>query len=80
LAGEQAICRGWVGRARRLLEAVDRCPEHGWLAIFDAHLALIVDHDAAAAEHASAGAASLGRELAELDLEMLGLPIGAWRW
>jgi hypothetical protein len=53
LAGGQAICRGWVQRAYRLLDGVGRCPERGWLAIFDAHVALIVDHDAAGADQAA---------------------------
>lgn len=73
LAGEQAICRGWLQRARRLIAELGPCPERGWLAIFDAHLALIVDHDPVAAERASVEAVSYGRDLAEVDLEMLGL-------
>jgi LuxR family transcriptional regulator, maltose regulon positive regulatory protein len=73
LAGEHAICRGWVQRARRLVEAVEPAPEAGWLAIFEAHLALMVEHDAIAAERASVEAARLGHELAEVDLEMSGL-------
>jgi LuxR family transcriptional regulator, maltose regulon positive regulatory protein len=73
LAGERAICRGWLQRAHRLVEDLDPCPEQGWLAILDAHLALMIGHDAAAAERASIHASSLGRQLADVDLEMLGL-------
>jgi ATP/maltotriose-dependent transcriptional regulator MalT len=72
LAGDQAVCRGWRQRAGRLVDGLDPCSEHGGLAILDAHLAIIVDHDAPAAERASRDAVSLGRELAEIDLEMLG--------
>jgi DNA-binding NarL/FixJ family response regulator len=73
LAGEHAICRGWLQRARRLVDSVESAPEAGWLAIFDAHLALMVEHDAIAAQRASIQAARLGHELAEVDLEMSGL-------
>lgn len=73
LAGDHAVCRGWLQRAHRLVDDLGPGSEAGWLAIFDAHLALNVDHDAQAAERASVRAASLGRDLGEVDLEMLGL-------
>jgi hypothetical protein len=48
-------------------------PEAGALAVFEAHLALIVDHDAGAAERASVRAVTLAREVGDGDLELLGL-------
>lgn len=73
LAGEHAIARGWLQRARRLLADLEPGPESGWLSIADAHLALMADHDAAAAVRAADEAASVGRASTEVDLEMLGL-------
>lgn len=73
LGGEHAICNGWRNRAHRLLEDLGRCLELGWLAILDAELALTVDRDPAAGEVAGLAAASLGAELAEVDLQMSGL-------
>jgi LuxR family maltose regulon positive regulatory protein len=72
-AGEPAVASGWLQRAHRLLDGVDRCPEAGWLSIADAHYALMVDRDVAACAESSATAAALGRELSELDLQMVGL-------
>ncbi|WP_167856047.1 LuxR family transcriptional regulator [Natronospirillum operosum] len=39
-AGKPAIAEGWFARSRRLLDGLDEAPEHGWLAVFDAYLAL----------------------------------------
>ena len=30
--GEGAVARGWLRRARRLLDGLETIPEHGWLA------------------------------------------------
>ncbi len=38
--GAHAVADGWFARARRLLQEVEPCAEHGWLAVFDAHTAL----------------------------------------
>lgn len=38
--GAIALADGWFARARRLLEGLAECPEHGWQAVFDAHVAL----------------------------------------
>jgi LuxR family maltose regulon positive regulatory protein len=73
LQGEHAVANGWVRRAHRLLEGLEQCPEPGWLAIVEAHMALMADHDPAAAQSISAQAVSLGRSLGDIDLEMLAL-------
>jgi DNA-binding CsgD family transcriptional regulator len=73
LRGEHAVANGWVQRAHRLLEGLEQCPELGWLAIWEAHIALMADHDPAAAQSISAQAVSLGKSLGDVDLEMLAL-------
>jgi hypothetical protein len=73
LAGDQVVCRGWLQRAHRLVSDAPPEPEAAALAIFEAHLALIVDHDPGAAERASVRAVTLAREVGDGDLELLGL-------
>jgi LuxR family transcriptional regulator, maltose regulon positive regulatory protein len=72
-AGDSAVASGWLQRAHRLLEGLDHCLEAGWLSIADAHYSLMVDRDVATCAQSSAAAAALGRELGELDLQMVGL-------
>jgi hypothetical protein len=43
--GDDAVAAGWLERARRLLDARDPCPEHGWLWLMEADLALRVGSD-----------------------------------
>lgn len=71
--GEYAIANGWFQRADRLLDGLELCPEHGWLAISKAHLALMADHDSAATRQLCAYALSVGRILGDVDIEMLAL-------
>jgi LuxR family maltose regulon positive regulatory protein len=70
---DRAVANGWVQRAHRLLESFEQSPEIGWLAIVEAHMALMADHDPATAQRISAQAASLGRALGDTNLEMLAL-------
>jgi LuxR family maltose regulon positive regulatory protein len=71
--GEYAVANGWIQRAHRLLEGIEQCPEAGWLAIVEAHLALRVEHDPVTARGISAKAVALGRSLGNVDIEMLAL-------
>jgi DNA-binding NarL/FixJ family response regulator len=70
LRGE-APAAGWLERARRLLDGVPACAEHGWLALWDGHFALHFRRDtetaAARAREARERAATAGL----FDLEML---------
>ena len=68
-----ALAAGWLERAQRLLEGVGRAPERGWIAGIQAHVALLVEHDVEAARRLAGEAARIGRELGDLDLEMLAL-------
>jgi len=70
LRGE-APASGWLERARRLLEGSEAGPEHGWLALWEGHFALMYRRDAAAARERGDVALELGQKLGLLDLEML---------
>jgi DNA-binding CsgD family transcriptional regulator len=72
LEGEEAVARGWMQRARRLLEDSEPAAEHGWCAVWEAHMALMADHDPVAAAEHSGRAVALGRAVGDVDLEMLG--------
>ena len=69
--GEAAVANGWFQRAERILEGLEPCPEHGWLAAFRAHL--LLGHDPVQAERLGTRARELGAGLRVVDLEMFGL-------
>jgi ATP/maltotriose-dependent transcriptional regulator MalT len=73
--GEDAIANGWLQRARRLLAEMEPCPELGWLAVTEAQITMWVAHDPVAVQRLCAQAASLGKALGDLDLEMLALAV-----
>ena len=72
--GALSVSSGWLGRARRLLEALEEGPEHGWLAFHEGYVARLREDHAAAMERAAL-AARLGRRFGLCDLEMLGLAL-----
>ena len=73
--GEDAVARGWLVRAHRLLDPLPESADHGWLALNEGSFALNVELDpVCAAEHARF-AARLGRELGVADLEAVGLAL-----
>jgi ATP/maltotriose-dependent transcriptional regulator MalT len=74
LRGE-APASGWLERARRLLEGTEAGPEHGWLALWEGHFALMYRRDTAAARERGELALELGRKLGLLDLEMLAIAL-----
>jgi ATP/maltotriose-dependent transcriptional regulator MalT len=74
LRGE-ALASGWLDRARRLLEGVEPGAEHGWLALWEGHFALMYRRDTEAAREGGQRALEIGRELGLLDLEMLALAL-----
>jgi LuxR family transcriptional regulator, maltose regulon positive regulatory protein len=70
--GEHAVAGGWFARATRLLERLEPGPEHGWLAVFEAHAALergALDTAWSRAEEAR----QLGRRHGPVDLEMFAV-------
>jgi ATP/maltotriose-dependent transcriptional regulator MalT len=70
--GEPAVAGGWTQRAARLLAELEPVPEHGWLAVFEAHAALGAG-DTALARGLAAEARELGRRLGAVDLEMFAV-------
>lgn len=70
--GAEAVAEGWFARAARLLDKVEPSPEHGWLAVFDAHARLEGDDPVGALARASE-ARELGRQFGVVDLEMFSL-------
>jgi LuxR family maltose regulon positive regulatory protein len=71
--GEAAIGNGWFRRAHRLLDGLSPGPEHGWLAIWEGQIALLVGNDPATARRLGDEAGELGRSLGLVDIEMTGL-------
>jgi hypothetical protein len=73
--GEPAVANGWLQRAHRLLEGLEDTPEHGWLTLWEANLALMLRNDTLASRELATRAAEAGRRLGLIDLEMLALAI-----
>lgn len=72
LRDEPAVAEGWFSRAARLLADLAPCPEHGWLAVFEAHRALGRGELDVALQRA-ADAAEAGSRHGLVDLEMFGV-------
>ncbi|QBI20096.1 LuxR family transcriptional regulator [Egibacter rhizosphaerae] len=70
--GAGAVADGWFARARKLLDDLPECPEHGWLAVFEAHVRLRAA-DLEAARGLAREAQRIGRAQEAVDLEMFGL-------
>jgi DNA-binding CsgD family transcriptional regulator/predicted negative regulator of RcsB-dependent stress response len=68
---EPAVGRGWLQRGERLLEGLGPTPELAWLRVWQAHVALVVDDDLAAASRLAGEAAELGGRLGLVDVETL---------
>src|ERR687898_665072 len=72
--GAIAVASGWLQRAARLLEPLERGPDHGWLAFHEGYIAHL-SGDSARAGELGARAAEAGRRFDVPDLEMLGLAL-----
>lgn len=70
-----AVCSGWLQRARTLLEDVEQSPEHGWLALWEGHLARAIEHDLEKARASALQSKAIGRELKLQDLELLAIAL-----
>ena len=73
--GEDAVARGWLGRARRLLDTAPACPEHGWIDLIEASSAFSAERDPAERIVLARRAAAIGRAEGVADLEALGLAV-----
>ena len=69
---DTAVSNGWLRRAHRLLDGLEVCPEHGWLALHEGTLALDLAGDTATARELGARCTEIGYSLDDLDLQMLG--------
>ncbi len=72
--GALAVTKGWLRRARRLLEEVEPGPDHGWVAFHAGYVASLGGDSEHSLEEA-VRAAELGRRFGVPDLEMLGLAL-----
>jgi len=70
--GEEGVAKGWLQRARRLLEGQSESPEHAFLAARDAVFTLLDDGDPEAAEALSREAIRVAQTLRAIDYEMVG--------
>ncbi|HSI98383.1 MAG TPA: response regulator transcription factor [Gaiellaceae bacterium] len=71
--GEPAVANGWLQRAHTLLDGLEPGPDHGWLAVHEADIALALHEDTATVRRLAAGAVELGRTFGVPELEMVGL-------
>ncbi len=69
---KEAVAGGWFQRAARLLSEIPPAPEHGWLAVFEAHATLAAG-DPEGALRLAGEARELGRELGAVDVEMFAV-------
>ena len=73
--GEAAVARGWLERARRLLEGLAPIPEHGWLKLLEGHSALAAGDDLGRVRKLAVEGAVTGRAIGNVDLEMTALAL-----
>lgn len=73
--GQLAVAKGWFARARRLLDGLPLCVEHGWLALHDGAIAVELEGDPESARQLGADAVRIGRELGDVEVETIGLAL-----
>jgi predicted negative regulator of RcsB-dependent stress response len=69
--GAPAVARGWLRRAKGLLEDLDPTPIHGWIALGEGFISVVYDKEAVTGRELSEEAAKLGRSLGDVHLEMM---------
>jgi ATP/maltotriose-dependent transcriptional regulator MalT len=70
--GEEGVAKGWLQRARRLLEGQPDSPEHAFLAARAAVFTLLDDGDPEAAEALALEAIRVAQAIRAIDYEMVG--------
>jgi DNA-binding CsgD family transcriptional regulator/tetratricopeptide (TPR) repeat protein len=73
--GDDAVARGWLERAHRMLDGLPDQEDHGWLALSEGAHVMNVSGDLDAAAALAHRAASLGQALGVPDLEAVGLAL-----
>jgi len=72
--GAPALAEGWLARARRLLDGLEECPEHGWQSVFDAYMALGIG-DLETAHRLVGEAQRIGQSQGVVGLQMFGVSL-----
>ena len=70
--GEEGVAKGWLQRARRLLDGQPDSPAHAFLAARAAVFTLLDDGDPEAAEALAIEAIRVGQAIGAIDYEMVG--------
>lgn len=70
--GEEGVAKGWLQRARRLLDGQGDSPAHAFLAARAAIFTLLDDGDPEAAEALAVEAIRVGQAIGAIDYEMVG--------
>src|SRR4029078_13558997 len=70
--GEEGVAKGWLQRARRLLDGRPDSAEHAFFASRAALFALLDDGDPVAAEALALDAIRIGQSINAIDYEMVG--------
>jgi ATP/maltotriose-dependent transcriptional regulator MalT len=70
--GEEGVAKGWLQRARRLLDGQPDSPEHAFLAARASVFALLDDGDPEAADALASEAIRIGQKIGAIDYEMVG--------
>ena len=73
--GDDAVAGAWLRQARALVDDHDACPEHGWITLLEADIALVGHCDPTTAERRARQAVDLGRRISDVDVEVVGLAI-----
>jgi DNA-binding CsgD family transcriptional regulator/tetratricopeptide (TPR) repeat protein len=63
--GNYAVASGWMGRAQTMLEGVEECAAHGWLALDGA----VFSRDSREREQCATSALAIARRFGDADLE-----------
>ncbi len=73
--GENAVATGWLRRAHRLLDDLEPGPEHAWLALWEGHIAFVLQDDLRTGRQRLSEGLELARTLGlhEVELFALGL-------
>ena len=73
--GELPIGAGWRERAHSLLAGLPVAPEHGWLAVFEAEVALLFNEDMTTAQARARDAIAIARICGPVDIEFMALAL-----
>jgi len=76
--GEEGVAKGWLQRARRLLDGRPDSPEHAFLAARAAVFALIDDGDPDEAARLAVDTIRIGQAIGSIDYEMVGRALYGW--